>query len=345
MRLASVILQVFFPHTQLNHFTQKEIAGKIVSKRFDTEDKNVLVGQQMLVLFIMMMTGWIACRKNIMTQEANKKVCSLIVNIANPAMILSSVLNREGTVSPQDLLITVPVALAVFAGLILLSLLIPLILKIPDGERPVYRVMTVFNNIGFMGLPIIAALYGNQALLYAAVFIFIYNLLIYTYGVYIFRGKKEGGGNDNPLKQIINPGVMACVIAFAVFLFGFGFPDWINTSVGMLSNLTAPLSMISIGVSFEMINWKAMFRDVRLLIFCVIKLLVIPVAGILLLKLVISNEVLLGVSMVVLATPIGSMTSMMAQEYGTGEVLAAQGVAVTTVLSIVTIPLISMLVL
>ena len=121
-------------------------------------------------------------------------------------------------------------------------------------------------------------------------------------------------------------------------------PSFVKTTISTLSNLTAPLSMMVIGASLATINMKKLFTDVKLLLFSAIKLLIIPVIGMLIIKQFVSNEMICGVCMVMLATPVGSMTAMLAQQYDGDYEMASKGVALTTVLSVVTMPIVSMLV-
>ena len=109
----------------------------------------------------------------------------------------------------------------------------------------------------------------------------------------------------------------------------------------MLADMTAPLSMMVIGASFGQMSVREMATDLRLLVFSGIKLLLIPIGGMWILSKFVDNSMLLGVCMVMLATPVGSMTAMLAQQYNCDSELASKGVALTTLLSVATIPLVS----
>lgn len=296
---------------------------------------------QMVVLFLMMLIGYVAFKRGMLSNSTSKQISGIVVNIANPALILSSITGGTENISMDLLILTVPVALSVFAFLILISVVLPKLFRVPKQDWGMYRVMTVFNNIGFMGFPIIRSMFGSEALLYTGTFMLIYNVLLYTYGIYAIGG----GGGKQSLKKIFNIGVFACILALILFLTRLPLPEFLTTSIDMLSNLTAPLSMMCIGASMADTDLKKMFMDVKILVFAVVKLLVIPVAGVWLLKLFVDNEMLLGISMVVLATPVGSMTSMLAQEYGGNYEKVSQAVAVTSCLSVITIPIVSMLVM
>lgn len=315
--------------------------------RIDSEVWIMVALQQMLVLFIIMMIGFIAYKKNIITDETSKKLSAIVVNISNPALILSSV-TGNATVTGAELVETMFVAIGMYVFLIAVAALVPVIIKAPAKDRGTYRVMTIFGNVGFMGFPIISSLYGGGALLYASLFLLPYNILIYTYGVWeMCKSSGEGSGavkksGRESIKQIFNIGVIFCIIAVVVYALGIKFPAWVNTTVSMLSSTTAPLSMMVIGASFATMNFKKVFLNVRTWVFSALRLLVIPVLGTFLVSLVTDNPSIIGVTMVMLGVPVGSMTAMLAQEYGGDYALSSETVAMTTILSVVTFPIVSM---
>lgn len=315
--------------------------------RIDSEVWIMVALQQMLVLFIIMMIGFIAYKKNIITDETSKKLSAIVVNISNPALILSSV-TGNATVTGAELVETMFVAIGMYVFLIAVAALVPVIIKAPAKDRGTYRVMTIFGNVGFMGFPIISSLYGGGTLLYASLFLLPYNILIYTYGVWeMCKSSGEGSGavkksGRESIKQIFNIGVIFCIIAVVVYALGIKFPAWVNTTVSMLSSTTAPLSMMVIGASFATMNFKKVFLNVRTWVFSALRLLVIPVLGTFLVSLVTDNPSIIGVTMVMLGVPVGSMTAMLAQEYGGDYALSSETVAMTTILSVVTFPIVSM---
>ena len=301
----------------------------------------MLLLQQMIVMFLYMLIGYETCKRGVLDEYVSDKISWLVINIANPALTISAVVNGEGKIAGQSLLLTVKLAVFIFAGLLLLAQIMPRIFRIRKEETGIYKAMTAFNNIGFMGYPVIAAVYGNEALLYAAIFSLFFSILIYTYGIQIIS---ESGKEGIQWKKILNVGVISCIIAIILYLGNIPVPQFVKTAASGLSGLTGPLSMIVIGISLTKISLKEMFTDVQMLLYALVKLLVIPVAGMLVICRFVDNEMLCGVCMIMLATPAASMNVMLAQQYGRNSEVAAKGVALTTVLSVVTIPLVSAIV-
>lgn len=303
----------------------------------------MLLLQQMIIMFLLMSVGFVGSKIGMITEETSKRLSAIVVNIANPAMILVSGISDERMEGRELLSLTV-VILAIYAVLLLLAYLLPVLLRVDPKSRGIYQAMTVFSNIGFMGYPIIAALYGSSAVLYGALYSIPFNILIYTFGVSALR-KKENGAEKKKLslKEVLNIGVITSIISLILYLWQIRVPGFLTDTLSYLGNLTAPLSMMVIGASMTSISLRELFTDVRLLLFSLIKLLLIPVFGMLLIRQVVTNEVICGVFMIMLATPAGSMIAMLAQEYDGDYETASRGVTLTTLLSVITMPVVSLL--
>ncbi|MFB0921571.1 MAG: AEC family transporter [Oscillospiraceae bacterium] len=302
--------------------------------------KGMLLFQQMIILLILMLVGYICYKVRMLTDDTCKMLSSIVLNIANPALILYASMGTETKIQGTELAITVGIAFGMFGVLMLVSYVMPIVLKVERKSYGIYRVMTTFSNIGFMGFPLISAVYGTGALLYASLFSIPYNILIYTYGINAMK-KADTAKEKLNLSKVFNIGVIACILSVAIYLLRITLPQYIISADKYLSDLTAPLSMIVIGASLATINIKKLFIDGRLLAFAALKLVVIPIAGFLLVEQIISDEVLRGVCFIMLATPVGSMTAMLAQQYDGDYEVATKGVALTTLLSVATIPLVS----
>lgn len=299
---------------------------------------------KMAVLFVYMMIGYFCFRRGLLDRGASKVMSFLVLNIASPALVISGTVNRSGEIAGGELLKTVVIAVCLFAGLILIAFVLPLFLRIPKENWGTYRLMTIFSNIGFMGFPVVQAMLGSEALLHAAIFLIPYNLLIYTYGIYeLTKDQGEGSGVGFAWRKMINVGVISCFIAIGLYLLNREVPQFLKETVSGLGNLTAPLSMIVIGIALAQFPLKSLFTDGKLLLFTGIKLIVLPLIGMMILKQFTDNSLLLGVSMVMMSTPVGSMTAMMAEQYGGDTELTSKGVALSTLLSVVTIPIVGML--
>lgn len=293
--------------------------------------------QQMGILFVYMMIGYVACKKEYFDQEFGKKLSWLVVNVANPMLAISAVVNNEEQIAKKDFYVTVLLAICFYAFFLILAQILPRLIGVQKSDIGVYKMMTTFNNIGFMGFPVIAAAYGNGALIYAVPFSIMFNILCYTWGIQTLCG----GGEKGNWKRIINIGTISGIISIVLFFMQIPVPKMICSLSAGLSNLTGPLSMLVIGISIAAMELKDLFTDVKLLKFALIKLLAVPVAAMLLVCQVIDNRLICEVFLVMMATPAASMCAMLSQQYGGDYELAAKGVALTTILSVVTMPIVS----
>lgn len=293
--------------------------------------------QQMGILFVYMMIGYVACKKEYFDQEFGKKLSWLVVNVANPMLAISAVVNNEEQIAKKDFYVTVLLAICFYAFFLILAQILPRLIGVQKSDIGVYKMMTTFNNIGFMGFPVIAAAYGNEALIYAVPFSIMFNILCYTWGIQTLCG----GGEKGNWKRIINIGTISGIISIVLFFMQIPVPKMICSLSAGLSNLTGPLSMLVIGISIAAMELKDLFIDVKLLKFALIKLLAVPVAAMFLVCQVIDNRLICEVFLVMMATPAASMCAMLSQQYGGDYELAAKGVALTTILSVVTMPIVS----
>ena len=207
----------------------------------------MLLLQQMIVLFIYMMIGYIACKKEKLDEAASSKLSWMVLNIANPMLVISAAVNGEGEIEGLDLIFTAAIAVWMFVILGLLAPVLPKLLRVEKKDVPLYKLMIIFNNMAFMGFPLISATYGNSALLYAAVFLLPFNILIYTYGVQVV--KEDKAEKKFAWDKILNVGVISCIVAAVLYIGHIPVPQFVKTCSQGLGNLTGPLSMIVTGIS------------------------------------------------------------------------------------------------
>lgn len=254
----------------------------------------MLLLQQMAVLFFLMVLGYCMRKREILSAETAKFLSWLVVHVANPALILSGSIERTGAAAPKELGMCLGIAVLMFVGLILIAAVVTPLFRVSRESAGTYRIMMIFSNVGFMGFPVIRAVYGSEALLYASLFLIPYNLLIYTYGI---REMQGAGAERTKIswKKVLNVGVLSCLAALAIAIFQIPTPDFVETAVSSLSGLTAPLSMMVIGASMAEFDVRELFTDKKLLVFSAIKLFVLPVVGMLFIKLFVESEMFLGV--------------------------------------------------
>lgn len=296
----------------------------------------MLLLQQMMIFFLIMLIGYICRKIGVFGETTGKMISGIVINIGNPALIIASGMNPETLENKGKLLLTLAVVLIFFVIMFVIAELLPRVLRADREDYGAYQVMTIFSNIGFMGYPLLDAMYGSEAVIHAAIFNLLYSVLIYTYGI----GKMQTSGQRQKLnwRQFLNVGVVSCVIAVILYITSVPVPLIFEDTATRIGAITGPLSMLVIGDSLAQIRLKELFTDVRLLIFSAVKLLLMPALLLWGLGFFITDPMFRGVCLVMTATPVGSMTVMLAQQYDGDYRLTSRGVALTTILSVATMP-------
>lgn len=149
-----------------------------------------IIFQKLLVLFGFMFIGYLSYKKQWITDHTESQLSGLVLNIFNPALIISGVVGSSENGNWTMVLTNLLLAVILFAILILISPLFVRILRIPKNQRNIYSVMLIFSNLGFMGIPIIEELYGKGAIFYVVLYSFVYSIIFYSYGIYLFEKEK-----------------------------------------------------------------------------------------------------------------------------------------------------------
>lgn len=283
-----------------------------------------------------MLVGIAARRKGFLTEANQPQITQIVMNIAYPAIILSGVTGDGPHIEGMELLKAVGVILA-----LLVAWLLPRLLRFPERERGIVNVMVVFTNIGFMGVPMIDGIYGKDALIYMTVHPV--QSAVFSYAIETIKGGSGEGGSFT-WRSLVNPGMMACFLAIIIYLADIRLPYVLSTSIRMLGTMTAPLAMMLMGASLLDTEWKGIYKDARILLFTVMKMMVIPVVIMLLLEQFVSNIYLLAVCMAMVATPAGNVIPLFAGLYNKGAYqTSVKGVALSTLVAVATMLIVAFL--
>lgn len=299
-----------------------------------------IVFQQMLVLFAMILTGYFCYKKEIITDTLQPKLSYLVVNIFNPFLIISGISDKSVDKSFHLVMENIFLVLLLFGIWIITGPLLVRLLRLPNEKRPLYNLMNIFSNLGFMGLPLISSIYGQGATIYVSFYMLMYNLLLYTYGIYIGSKNSPYKNTHFEWKKLMNPGVIASLLAIVIFFLHIPVPSAIGTFVSYMGNTAVPLSMILIGVFMAKIDLKSIFINGTVYLFAFFKLLLLPILLILTLKQFPFDPTVFGVFVLLSGMPVGSLVIILADEYGIGGEEGVQGIMLTTILSLFTLPIV-----
>ncbi|MBQ9964217.1 MAG: AEC family transporter [Clostridia bacterium] len=293
----------------------------------------ITVGGQVLILFVLVIVGYVLGKTNVITEKGGKVCSDLALLIATPCVIVMS-LQRE--YSPQvlkNLLIALLAAFGVHAVAVVISLLV---YRKDNPTTRVYRASAVMSNAGFMGLPLQQAVLGDEGVLYGAAFVVLMNITLWSYGIILMdkRGQKL-----SVKRMLFTPGMIGVAVGLLLFVCRITLPDLIGTPVRHLAALNTPLPMLFAGYYLSRIDIGKALRSRAIYGGVLMRLIVVPIICIAAIYLCGVRGTLL-VSMAIAATaPTAVSVSMFADRYQQDTETAVNLVAIGTVFSVVTMPL------
>lgn len=196
--------------------------------------------------------------------------------------------------------------------------------------------MFIFGNIGFLGYPVIESLLGYQATFYVTLAVLAFQLFCWSYGVSLMRGAARFRFQWKALRQ---PCVAASLAAFAVYLSGWQPPVLMHQTIKYVGDITSPVAMLIVGCSLAQLRFGQIFGNWRIYALAGAKMLAVPLLGYAVLRHVLTNEFALCVLTVILCMPIATNTTILSYQYGADETVASSGVFISTLLCMLTIPL------
>ena len=293
------------------------------------------VAEQVAVLFILISVGYICGKLQIIREDAAKVMADIVLYFATPCVIIQS-FQRE---YHPELLTRLLVSLAASLGIHVFSIIAALLLfrDRDEARRKVLRFAAVFSNAGFMALPLQQAVLGADGVFYGAAYVAVFNLVIWSWGLIEVSGSLR---TLSVKKLVFNPGVIGLVVGFILFLARITLPEIIAAPVGHLANLNTPLPMLIIGFHLSHTSVKTVLRDHRALFAVFIRLVAVPLVILGLLWLCGIRGTMLVAFVIAVSAPVAAATTMFATKYGADTSLSVNLVSLSTLLSILTMPLI-----
>lgn len=293
---------------------------------------------EMLVLLFAIAAGFLANRLGILGGETDKKISRLLLGVTLPAMILGSVCTGDALPERAVVLGTLGVAAVFYLLEFAFVLAVPPLLGGTPGQKGVWRYTLAFPNVAFIGYPVVSALFGPEALFYAAILVLPFNLMTFTLGPLMLTGAKRFS-----LRQMFSPCVAASILALVLALGRLRPPAMIGEALSFLGGVTVPLSLLFVGSLLAGIPLGRMLASPRLWILTAVRLLALPAVLCFLLRWMGTDALILGVAVTQMAMPAAVNGSLLCMEYGGDAECMAQITFVSTLASIVTIPILAAL--
>lgn len=294
-----------------------------------------IVFTQVGTFFLVMVAGVLVGRFKLIDEHTNKHLSKLLIYVAMPMLLISSFQDME--YSPSDMG-RLGQLLLISTAVYIVTILIATVLyrRVEPRKRSILRFALVFNNVGYMGLPLLNGLYGSEAVFYASVFIIPFNIFLWTYGLMQFC---RDGGRSHLKNAFVNPGMIAIFVGIALYLTSIRLPAPVLSAVDMLGNMTGPLGMLIIGVLLSRSRLRDLFSGWVMYVASILRVLVLPLAVYAVLQLLHIETLLTTVIVILSAMPVGVNSAVFAELYDGDAHLASRTVVFSTLAAMATIPL------
>ena len=334
-----------------------------------------VVISQMIMIFLLIAIGFGLSRSSHLTSESSRDLSWIVLNITNPITILVAAIEDEQKVSAMELAVAFALFIGIYIFLGIVAYLLPMVMRVERDDRYSYRYLSVFSNVGFIGIPFCSAVLGVHSLIYVSICSLVFNLIAYTVGMSAMEkvgmrqngavkrggvdsresltGGDAGMGGDSTsgesgarktmagLKKVVNSGTVFSILTIVVYIMDIKFPSVIMNTLSYIGRSTTFLSMIVLGVSVASLSVKEIFGKPALYVFTLLRQIVVPVALIFVLKPFVDNTLLLQTAIIMVAMPCANLPLMMAKQYRAEEDTISSGIMLTTFCAILTIPIVT----
>lgn len=294
----------------------------------------------MVILFTIVVLGYALCKLGYMGDKFDQKLSSIVIDVTCPALILSSVMGAE---LPDRSLILPLLGISFLTYILLLvyGFWVPRFVSKSRDEQGMIGFASMFANVGFIGYPIVSAIFGPKAVFYAALLNIPNTFFIFTAGVMLVKG--EHNMKSLSAKVLFSPAMIAAFVAALMVAFSVRTPDIIARPVTMVGNITIPAALMVIGSSMARLPLKEIIGSPKVYVASLLRLVVVPLSVYFLFRFCGVTDVINNINTVIIAMPVASYGTMFCMKYGRNPSLMTEMTFITTLGSILTIPLITLL--
>ena len=295
-----------------------------------------MLNAQMILLFYLAV-GMYCVKVGLIDRDSKEKLVDIILRITLPCMIFNSFNNP---LTPEVMKQTALI-LVVAVSISILSFLLGKVIynKYPQKKKSILQYCTLVNNSGFLGMPMVSAVYGSEGLFAASIFIIPNRIFMWTAGLAMFTTADFRTKCKNIL---LNPCIVTVFLGIARRITGFPVPEFLDTAIANTDAVTTPLSMMVIGTMLIGVPWKKLLEP-SIFRLAFVRLIALPLVALYILNLIDAQPLLAGVSLILTGMPAGSTSALLAAKYGADEDYASRCIVTTTIMSLATIPALMLL--
>lgn len=297
----------------------------------------------MMTLFVIVLVGFAAGKLGYMGGDFDKRMSNIVIDITCPALILSSTMG--GTLPERQFILPLlSISLLTYILLTIIALALPRFLTHNKDEEGIVGFALMFGNVGFIGYPVVASIFGHQAVFYAAVLNVVNTFAVFTVGTMLLQGNEVNKSAAFRPKVLYSSPMMAAYLAMLIVAFDIdGIPAVISQPLTLTGNITVPAALLIIGSSMSQLSLKTMLGSRTVYATAVFRLAVIPLGLFLLFSVMGFSPLVVNINTVVIAMPVATYGTILCLKLGRDTTLITETTFITTILSVVTIPLIALM--
>lgn len=300
-----------------------------------------VIATTMCSLIIIVIAGFISHKRGIINEEFERKLSGFVIKVTCPALLISSTMGDKMP-DREHIPMLLLVSLLTYVILIPLAYIQPVLMRVKRDLRGMYSFMLTYSNVGFIGYPVVASIFGPDAVFYACILNVFNTITVFIWGVMFISG--ENLKNGFRFRLFVSPAMIATYISVIIVILNLHTPKAIAMPLSILGNMTVPSSLIVIGAALAEIPTRKMVGTPHIFIMCFLKLLVLPLLLYYAMIMVGIDTRISSINMILIAMPVASFGTMFCMQMGKDETTMSQGTFWTTLLSVVSIPLLAMLI-
>ena len=293
----------------------------------------------MMTLFAIVIVGYGAGKLGYLGGDFDRQLSRLVINLTCPALILSSAMTGE-LPDRKYILPLLLISIVTYAILTGVAFLLPRYLTRQKSDEGAVGFALMFGNVGFMGYPVVASIFGHEAVFYAAVLNVVNTFVVFTVGTMLITGKSEVEERRFQKKVLYSTPMLAAYLTMLIVILRIdNIPEWISQPLIMLGNITAPAALLIIGSSMSNLSVRSLLGNRTVYATTLFRLILLPV-GIYYLSLLLGfSQFVASLNMVVIAMPVATYGTILCLKYNKDTTFMAEVTFITTLLSVITIPI------
>ena len=296
----------------------------------------------MITLFAIVILGYVAGKIGYLGGDFDRKLSRLVINITCPALILSSAMTGE-LPDREYILPLLLISVITYAVLTGVAFLLPRYLTKNKADEGAIGFALMFGNVGFMGYPVVASIFGHEAVFYAAVLNVVNTFVVFTVGTILITGKSEVEGSRFQKKVLYSTPMLAAYLTMLIVALRIdNIPGFVSQPLTMIGNITVPAALLIIGSSMSNLPLRALMGNFSVYATALFRLAILPIGVYYLCTVLGFSQFVVNINTVVIAMPVATYGTILCLKYEKDTTFITEVTFITTLLSMLTIPLLVM---